>query len=206
VIIRLFNNLCVLALEAVCTITSAPRHAFPAPGGTGCFRLLVGQCIRIEQAANHLLVLRAMPFRFMLEELDAFLALGNRDFYGILPEHKFFRCAKEIRHNLYRAEVLVSVFDFRAHRLLTLTPVACSDNPDNSTAVCKSDSQYAFPGLARTVIAFFTAAVGQVFRNNATRTCMVTNRWEKGTFRFFEKPECPLFLFRRRFSSPPRNR
>lgn len=60
------------------------------------------QSICVEQATNHLLVLRMMLLRLMLKELDAFLAQGNRNFHRILLEGKLFRSWQESRHDLYR--------------------------------------------------------------------------------------------------------
>jgi hypothetical protein len=48
---------------------------------------------------------------------------------------------------------------FALINLLTLAPIACTVNPDKTTAVCKSDSQDAASNLSETVIPFFTMAV-----------------------------------------------
>ena len=78
-----------------------PRSAarFFVPAGT-LYRLFVGERVDIQQSTNHLLVLRMMLLRLLLEELNAFLAQGNCHFYRVFLEYELLWSRQEIRHNL----------------------------------------------------------------------------------------------------------
>ncbi len=73
-------------------------------------------CIRVEKPADHALVLRLVLPRFVLEELDAALAQGDRHLDPFLPEYEIFGAGKKIRNDLEVSEGFVGVSDFRAHR------------------------------------------------------------------------------------------
>ena len=73
-------------------------------------------CIRIEQPANHALILSIVLRGLPLEELDAALAQSQRDLYGVFAKHEILGCWKEVGHYPEPAQGLIGVFDFRAHK------------------------------------------------------------------------------------------
>ncbi len=74
-------------------------------------------CVRVEQAADHPLVLGAMFRGLTLEELDTASRERNGHLDAYLAKRKFLRGGEEIRNDLQSSEGFVRVSDFRAHRL-----------------------------------------------------------------------------------------
>ena len=72
--------------------------------------------IRVEQAANHPLVLRIASGSSGLEEVDALLAERDRDLDVFVPERQFLRRRKKVLNDFWVAHRFIRVFDFRAHR------------------------------------------------------------------------------------------
>lgn len=82
-------------------------------------------CIRVQQPADHPLVLSVVPPRFALKELDAAFAEGDGDLDPLLAEDQILRRRKKVRNDPKASEWLVGVLDFRAHRCVCL----CASSP-----------------------------------------------------------------------------
>lgn len=81
----------------------------------------MGKGIGIQEPPDHFLILGVMLFGFLFEELDTFLAEGDGNFDGFFLESEFFGRWQEVGHHLERAYCFVSVFDFVAHRFVSLS-------------------------------------------------------------------------------------
>jgi len=74
----------------------------------------------IEQPPDHPLILRVVPARLVLEELDAALAQCDRDLDAFVPEDQVLGARKEVRNDLQFSETLVRVSDVLAHTFACL--------------------------------------------------------------------------------------
>ena len=77
--------------------------------------------VRVEQSSDHPLILRVVPLRLGLEELDTTLAQGDSDFDPFVLKHKILRPGQEVSDDLRVSEAFVCVLDFRAHRFACLS-------------------------------------------------------------------------------------
>src|SRR6185503_11442746 len=90
--------------------------------GTGCWiPLSMMLRVSIEEAADHPLILRVVLARFVLEELHAALAQGNRDLDAFLPKHQILGSRQEIGNDLQVSQGFIGVLDFLAHRFAFLS-------------------------------------------------------------------------------------
>ena len=71
--------------------------------------------VQVEQRADHSLVLRMMPLRFLLEEVDTGLAQPDCDLDLLFAEREGRGGRKGVPHHLDVADGAVSVCDFLAH-------------------------------------------------------------------------------------------
>ena len=80
--------------------------------------------IGIEEPTDHALILRTMLFSFALEELDATLRQGERNFDTLFIQNQVLRFRQKVRNDLQLSQGLVRVLDFRAHKFAFL----CANN------------------------------------------------------------------------------
>ena len=76
--------------------------------------------VRIEEPADHALVLRAIPFGFAFEELNATLGQGERNFYTLFVQNQVLWFWQKVRDDFHFSQGLVRVFYFRAHKFASL--------------------------------------------------------------------------------------
>ena len=77
--------------------------------------------IRIEQPPDHSLVLRVVPPRLVLEELDTTLTQSNSDLDPFFAKDEVLRRRQEIRNDPEISDGFVGVLDFRAHKFVCLS-------------------------------------------------------------------------------------
>ena len=73
--------------------------------------------IGVEEPPNHSLILRVVLPRLTLEEFDAALAQRDGDLDALISKDEVFRWREEVTNDLQSSERLISVSNFRAHRL-----------------------------------------------------------------------------------------
>ncbi|MEO8565382.1 MAG: hypothetical protein ABI541_03285, partial [Betaproteobacteria bacterium] len=71
----------------------------PARPATGILTLRVMLGIRVEQPADHALILGMMLRRFLLEELNAAFAQGERHLDAFFAKHEILGRRQEIRNH-----------------------------------------------------------------------------------------------------------
>lgn len=103
--------------------------------------------VGIEKTTNHALVLGVVLFRFALEELDAALAQGERDFHAFFTKDEVFGSRKKIRDHPWLTHRLIRVSYFRAHK-----PTPCLRRLPRSFVAFHSNRAVAMPqGYAESI-------------------------------------------------------
>src|SRR6185503_8544310 len=120
--------------------------------GTGCWiPLSMMLRVSIEEAADHPLILRVVLARFVLEELHAALAQGNRDLDAFLPKHQILGSRQEI--GTFRSPKGSSVYlIFSLIDSLSFPPVTRAMDADDVPAVGEPDRENAGTHLPEAVI------------------------------------------------------
>lgn len=85
-----------------------------------CYMPTLHLSVLIQQAADHLLILRIVLLRFFLEKVDTGFTQCNSDLNGVFLKGKFRWRRKHICHYLNLAQGFIGVFDFRAHKFVYL--------------------------------------------------------------------------------------
>lgn len=76
--------------------------------------------IRVQQPADHPLVLCAVLCGFLFEEFDAPLRERDRHLYAFLAKSELSRGRQKVGNNLQAAQRLIGVSDFLGHRFVCL--------------------------------------------------------------------------------------
>ena len=71
--------------------------------------------VEVNEASDHLLILRVVFCRFPFEEVDTCLAKSYRDLYVAILECQFLRGRQEIINDTQISQRFISVFDFVLH-------------------------------------------------------------------------------------------
>lgn len=77
--------------------------------------------VKIDEPADHLLVLRAVTLRFPLEKLNAGLTQADGYLNLVFLEDELFRWRKRVAQDLHVPNRAFSVFDFLFHIFLCLS-------------------------------------------------------------------------------------
>ncbi len=78
--------------------------------------LLMPGYVEVEQATDHLLILRVVFFRFFLEELNRGFGQADSDFCLRLIENQLMGRREEVINNLHIPQWFIRVFYFLFHR------------------------------------------------------------------------------------------